>query len=57
MNCQDKAKFPKGIQWQKQPTVKNYQPNKGTIKFYVCKNTGAKYNATAKPHEKFDSSY
>lgn len=36
---------------------KNYQPNKGAIKFYVCKSTGAKYNATAKSHEKFGSSY
>lgn len=35
---------------------KNYQPNKGAIKFYVCKSTGAKYNATAKSHEKCGSS-
>lgn len=41
----------------KMTKYKNNQPNKGAIKFYACKNAGAKYYAASRAHEKFGSSY
>lgn len=41
----------------KRAKYKNNQQNKGTIKFHGYKNAGAKYNATAKLHEKIGSSF